>query len=202
MPGSRGANVAATPPDGRARILSSGADLFNERGFGATKLEDVAAKANVSRALVYHYFPGKAALLTAIVEEEADRVLAATEPNPDLPTLETLRRGVSTYLDYVSRADGASRIFYRPGRGVDPSIEAIVERNLAVQTARIVAALSHSRTPPKGLELVVRGWLGAVIEIADRWAGERRMSKRAAVDVLVAMLLAGVEAIGVKPPIE
>lgn len=200
MLGSRGADAEPTYPDGRARILSSGADLFNERGFGATKLEDVAVKANVSRALVYHYFPGKAALLTAIVEEEADRVLAATEPDPTLPALEALRRGIGTYLDHVSRADGASRIFYKPGRGVDPSIEAIVERNLTVQTARITATLSPTRSA-KSLELVVRGWLGAVIEIGDRWARERRPSKKAVVDVLVAMLLAGVEAIGVSPPI-
>lgn len=201
MPASRGANAAPQPADGRARILRSGADLFDERGFGATKLEDVAAKANVSRALVYHYFPGKAALLTAIVEEEADRVLAATEPDPDLPTLETLRRGISTYLDYVTRADGAARIFYQPARGVDPSIDAIVERNLAVQTARVMKALSPGRAAPKGLELVVRGWLGAMVEIADRWARERRMSKKAVVEVLAAMLLSGAESIGIKPPI-
>lgn len=100
----------------------------------------------------------------------------------------------------MARADGASRIIYKPGRGVDPSTEAIVERNLAVQTARVMTALSPTRAAPKGLELAVRGWLDAMVQIGDRWAGERRMPKRAIVDVLVAMLLSAVAAIGVTPP--
>lgn len=188
------------PPDGRARILASGAALIGQRGFEATKLDDVAAQANVSRALVYHYFPGKPALLTAIVQDEADRVLAATRPDPDLPPYEALRKTLNTYLDYVARADGATRIFYKPGRGVDPEIEAIVERNLTRQAERIAAGFSTTRAKAARLDLVIRGWLGAVVEVGDRWARERQLPKRAVVDMLTAMLAAAVESIGVAPP--
>lgn len=41
--------------------------LFAERGFAATRLEDVAARAGVSKATIYRYFDNKDALFEAVV---------------------------------------------------------------------------------------------------------------------------------------
>ena len=49
-------------------ILAAALDLFTERGFNATRLEDVASRAGLSKAAIYLYFNDKTSLLTALVQ--------------------------------------------------------------------------------------------------------------------------------------
>jgi AcrR family transcriptional regulator len=81
-------------PEARpSEILAAALDLFSERGFTATRLEDVAARAGLSKAAIYLYFKDKSSLLNAIVQETAVtnvdhiRVIAAAHTGPVAPLL-------------------------------------------------------------------------------------------------------------------
>jgi AcrR family transcriptional regulator len=50
-------------------IMAAALELFVERGFAATRLEDVAARAGVSKGTVYLYFANKEDLFKAVVRE-------------------------------------------------------------------------------------------------------------------------------------
>ena len=50
-------------------LLNAALDLFVERGFAATRSEDVAARAGVSKGTLYLYYPSKEELLKAVVRE-------------------------------------------------------------------------------------------------------------------------------------
>ncbi len=50
-------------------MIEAARDLFIERGFAATKLEDVARRAGVSIGLPYVYFENKAGLFKAVVRD-------------------------------------------------------------------------------------------------------------------------------------
>lgn len=50
-------------------ITASALELFVERGYASTRLEDVAARAGVSKGTVYLYFAGKEELFKAVVRE-------------------------------------------------------------------------------------------------------------------------------------
>ncbi|MBM3344883.1 MAG: TetR/AcrR family transcriptional regulator [Betaproteobacteria bacterium] len=50
-------------------FIAAALDLFVERGFAATRLEDVAARAGVSKGTLYLYFDNKEALFKAVVQE-------------------------------------------------------------------------------------------------------------------------------------
>lgn len=50
-----------------AEILEAALHLFTERGFKATRLEDVASRAGLSKASIYLYFKDKESLLAALV---------------------------------------------------------------------------------------------------------------------------------------
>ena len=59
-------------PEARpAEILAAALDLFAEKGFSATRMEDVASRAGLSKAAIYLYFNDKMALLQALVKEMA-----------------------------------------------------------------------------------------------------------------------------------
>src|SRR5205809_93345 len=60
-------------------IVAAALEVFGERGFAATKLDDVARKAGVTKGTVYLYFESKEALFKAIVRETIVPALATGE---------------------------------------------------------------------------------------------------------------------------
>ena len=60
-------------------LLSAALDLFVERGYAATRLDDVAKKAGVSKGTLYLYFTNKEDLFKAVVRENVVPVLGAAE---------------------------------------------------------------------------------------------------------------------------
>src|SRR5215813_1397549 len=50
----------------RAQILRTAADLFRERGYRASTLDDIAARLGMSKASLYTYFRAKEDMLAAI----------------------------------------------------------------------------------------------------------------------------------------
>ncbi len=62
-----------------AELLAAALDLFVERGFAATKLDDVAARAGVSKGTLYLYFASKDELFKAVIQQGLLPVLAESE---------------------------------------------------------------------------------------------------------------------------
>ena len=52
-----------------SELAAAALELFVEKGFAATRLEDVAAKAGVSKGTLYLYFDSKEALFKAVIQE-------------------------------------------------------------------------------------------------------------------------------------
>jgi AcrR family transcriptional regulator len=62
-----------------AELTAAALDLFVEKGFAATRLEDVAVQAGVSKGTLYLYFDSKEALFKAVVREGLLPALAEGE---------------------------------------------------------------------------------------------------------------------------
>lgn len=62
-----------------SELTAAALELFVEKGFAATRLDDVAAHAGVSKGTLYLYFDSKVALFKAVVEEGIVPLLAAAE---------------------------------------------------------------------------------------------------------------------------
>ncbi len=60
-------------------LLEAALDLFVEKGFAATRLEDVAARAGVSKGTLYLYFDNKQELFKAVVREGVVPVIGQAE---------------------------------------------------------------------------------------------------------------------------
>ncbi len=57
-------------------LLAAALALFVEKGYAATRVEEVAARAGVSKGTLFLYFPSKEALFQAVVQEHAGRHIA------------------------------------------------------------------------------------------------------------------------------
>lgn len=91
----------------RARIVEAAASKVRARGAAGTSMDAVIAAAGVSKSQLYHYFSDKDALITAVVERQAERVLAANRMLlSDLSTLEQLRHWARALTDTATPQDG------------------------------------------------------------------------------------------------
>ncbi|HEU4458089.1 MAG TPA: TetR/AcrR family transcriptional regulator [Methylibium sp.] len=57
-------------------LLDAALELFVEKGFAATRSEEVAARAGVSKGTLYLYYPSKEELLKAVIRENLSREIA------------------------------------------------------------------------------------------------------------------------------
>ena len=79
-----------------AEIVTAALEVFAERGFSAARLDDVAARAGISKGTLYLYFPSKEELFKAVVREallpnleRVERLLRA-HPGPAAAQLEMM----------------------------------------------------------------------------------------------------------------
>jgi AcrR family transcriptional regulator len=56
----------------REQILETALKLFAERGFDATSTRQIAKEVGIAEGLIFHYFPTKASLLTAILQDRLE----------------------------------------------------------------------------------------------------------------------------------
>ena len=84
----------------RARILKASRQLFSTRGFEQTTMDDVAARAEVSKATLYNYFTSKDSLLMGIAEAALEEIcqLIADELKDEPDAVQKLRRVMQTFV--------------------------------------------------------------------------------------------------------
>lgn len=76
---SQPARVAGAPRGPRKReerreaLLDAAAGLFVKKGVGSTTIDDIAERANMAKGTFYHYFPDRAAMLSALHSRYSQR---------------------------------------------------------------------------------------------------------------------------------
>ncbi|TVR01043.1 MAG: TetR/AcrR family transcriptional regulator [Deltaproteobacteria bacterium] len=61
----------------RAQLIEVGKAVFAEQGYEATSVEEIAARAKVSRPVLYEHFGGKEGLYAVIIDREMERLIGA-----------------------------------------------------------------------------------------------------------------------------
>ena len=93
-------------------IVESAAQVFAEQGMDKASMSQIAHQAQVSKALLYHYYPSKDALIFAIIIthlEELDEAIQAAD-DPALPPHQRLRSLVGAVLDGYRGADNQHKV--------------------------------------------------------------------------------------------
>ena len=73
--------TGSTAEGTRARILEAACELFEQRGFAATSIRELAVRVGMTKAALYYHFPSKEEVLEAVLTpflDEIDRIIAAT----------------------------------------------------------------------------------------------------------------------------
>jgi len=142
-------------------ILAAALALFAERGFAATRLDDVARRAGVTKGTLYLYFPNKQELFEAVVRqalvpnlERGEALLSeAAEPQSTAALLAEVMRG---WAELASSPAGAIPKIVVSEAGNFPDLarfyrEQVVDRGMAL--LRRVLQLGIARGEFRALDL-------------------------------------------------
>jgi AcrR family transcriptional regulator len=103
-----------TGKERREQLLVIGRHLFAERGLEGTSIEEIAARADVSKPVVYEHFGGKEGLYAVVVDREVERFLAlATRLLQGEDTMEKFEVAAVELLRYIEDNSDGFRILVR-----------------------------------------------------------------------------------------
>lgn len=183
--------------DRRRQLVDIGLDLLATRSIHELALDEVAAEAGVSRTLVFHYFPSKGDYFAAVVSSAGERLMQAVPQGPETEVDTRLRLMVSSFLKFVQRKRGAYVALVRGASGGDPTVLRVLDE---VRASHVLRWLDAAEWPVRDelTQLVVRGWLGCLEEVALA-ATDSRVPPDVVADQLVAGLLADLQRAADRP---
>jgi AcrR family transcriptional regulator len=158
--------------------------MLRDRALHELSVDELAAAAGISKALVFHYFGSKTELLEAIAAAAADDFIERTEPDPSLPLEDQLQQSMAAFVRYVAdRRVGYVMLVRGPATGED-AMRDLFEQTRTRVVDRIVSKLGPLDPSPPGFRLVVRGWVAFAEEVTTTWVNDPSVDE----DVLLALL--------------
>lgn len=183
-------------------IVSAALEVFAEAGYDRASMRAVARAAGITTPVLYDHFASKADLYAALVETEADALIATWEQEglavPAGSTEELFRRTIGTIFDWIAANEAGWRIIFLDS----PSDPAVAEAHRRRQDrATAVLAAQFSRVPALHLSVDLErdradGFLAEAAKwtlnaIAAWWWTNRDLSRDQLVELTADLLWRG-----------
>lgn len=111
---ARETKVRMSASERREQLLDVGRKLFAEKGYEAVTVEEIAAKAKVSKPVVYEHFGGKEGLYAVVVDREMNFLLTSISDALTAGTArELLEQAGLALFDYIDTYTDGFRILVR-----------------------------------------------------------------------------------------
>ena len=170
-----------TGKERREQLLDVGRQLFAERGYDGTAAEEIAARAGVSKPVVYEHFGGKEGLYAVVVDREVQRLmdafaLALSAESPR----ELLEQACLVLLTYVEEQSDGFRILVResPVGTERAGGFATIMSDVASQVEHIVAKQFKARGFETKLAGLYSQALVGMVALTGQWWQDQRKPKR------------------------
>ncbi|MBW1602727.1 TetR/AcrR family transcriptional regulator [Streptomyces sp. JJ66] len=201
-PTSRRARRRMTGKQRREQLLDIGRTLFADRGFEGTSVEEIAAKAGVSKPVVYEHFGGKEGLYAVVVDREMRRLLdmvtsALTAGHPR----ELLEQAAFALLDYIDTFTDGFRILVRdsPVASTTGTFASLIS-DIATQVEDILGLEFKARGfDAKLAPLYAQALVGMVALTGQWWLNAKKPKKADVAAHLVNLAWHGLDGLEPKP---
>jgi AcrR family transcriptional regulator len=200
-----------TGAERREQLIAVSRQLFAARGYEGTSVEEIAARAEVSKPVVYEHFGGKEGLYAVVVDREVntllDGILSSLDAeslavaNPDHRQRELIERAALALLDYIESNTDGFRILSRDSSvGQSTGSFASLLSDIASQVEGILVAEFRSRgldakTAPMYAQMLV----GMVALTGQWWLDTRRPKKSEVAAHVVNLAWNGLSDLEAKP---
>jgi AcrR family transcriptional regulator len=183
-----------TAVERRARILAAAVRAFAAEGYDDTAMDRIAARAQVSKPVLYDHFPSKQALFLAVLESIRDGLIARGKSiaETDSDAEEKFRRGVDAFLQFIEREPDAARVLLTVPRG-DPRAAKLsreVQAGASAGIARLLVSFMPGSAPWR-LQVATEFLKEGLHAIGEWWLENPGPSRKELVDVVMRIVWLG-----------
>jgi AcrR family transcriptional regulator len=182
-------------------ILDGAARVFAELGMDKASMALVAQRCEVSKALVYHYYPSKDALIFDIIRThltDLDTALEAAD-RPDQPPQDRLRLLVRQVLETYRDADDQHKVQLMAANAMTPEqTDAIrvLERGIVRRFSTVIREINPSLDAARPLLMPVTMSLFGMMNWVYMWFRDGgAISREDYADVATTLVLQGIMAV-------
>ena len=187
----------------REQLLRVARSLFAEKGFGGTSVEEIAARAEVSKPVVYEHFGGKEGVYAVIVDREVETLLAALTGSlrqGGHPRV-TVERTALALLDYIETNTDGFRILVRdsPVAQATGTFSSLIG-DVATQVEQVLAeAFDQQGFDPDTAPMYAQMLVGMIALTGQWWLETRTPAKDEVAAHLVNLSWNGLSALQTQP---
>ncbi|WP_026155603.1 TetR/AcrR family transcriptional regulator [Paracoccus sp. N5] len=183
-------------------LLDSAAEVFAELGMEKASMAQIAAHAHVSKALLYHYYPSKDALIFAIIATHLEELDEAIEQADDatLPPQQRLRKLVGTVLECYRGADNQHKVQLNATSALSDEQKAEIlalERRIVRHFALVLRQINPDLDDPQRplLTPVTMSLFGMMNWVYMWFRDGGRITREDYADVATTLILEGIKAV-------
>jgi AcrR family transcriptional regulator len=172
-----------TAAERREQLVAIARGLFAERGFDGTSIEEVAARAEVSKPVVYEHFGGKEGLYAVVVDREVRCLLGMMQESLHAAHPRALlEQAAFALLDYIEQAPDGFRILVRdsPIGSATGSFVSIIG-DIASRVEHILGAEFTARGFDPSLAAIYSQMLVGMVGTTGQWWLDARQPEKDAV---------------------
>lgn len=169
-PRSRAA-VRMSGQERREQLIRIGREVFAERGYEATTIEEIAERAKISKPVVYEHFGGKDGLHAVIIDRAVQDLMGRLQRSlePEHPHA-AIEQTVDAFVRYVEEEEASFRVLVHDGpAGSGSSLPSV----LADVASRAEGLLERQLVPrgynAKMAPVLARALVGMVALTAQWW---------------------------------
>ena len=124
----------------RDALLVAAREVFEQQGFTATRMGDIAAAAGVSHGTVYTYFETKESVLSAVVQQVIDDLMTSLRASNAPDPLERIRDANARYLAAYAQHARLLRVV-EEASFTDEAFRGILEQLRPTHASRVATAI-------------------------------------------------------------
>lgn len=191
----------------RNALLRKAARFFAENGFDRASMNDLATAAGVSKALLYHYFESKEAILFAIIDTHLTEIVEAVEGADTSASTPQgrLRALIHAILRAYDGADAEHRLQLEAmgalGKEQQEHLGALQRRLVGEMSAHLAAAIPSGRFDRPEVGRAVTMSVFGILNWMYMWFSPGRgISREEYGDMVTDMVLGGIGQFAKKGP--
>lgn len=164
----------------RQQLIDVARSVFAERGFDATSVEEIAARAKVSKPVVYEHFGGKEGLYAVVVDREMSLLLGRFENAlQDGHPRVLLEQAAFVLLDYIEKETDGFKVLTRdtPPTGRSGTFSSLIN-DVASRVEHILDRAFKARGYETKLAGLYSQALVGMVAATGQWWLEARKPKK------------------------
>lgn len=170
-----------TAHERREQLIQISRELFAEKGFDGTSVEEIAARANVSKPVVYEHFGGKEGIYAVVVDREIQNLTGSLTfaLNQGGHPKMIVERMAFALLDYIESNEDGFRVLVRdsPMTQNTGSFSSLIG-DVATKVEHLLADQFKKRgLNPKTAPIYAQMLVGMVALTGQHWVDERQPKK-------------------------